>query len=228
MSLQNNRPKKTIHIIIQQPPRGDLRADIKKIADRFFATGYPASDFLDAYVKGKKALPITTTGVKGLPKVLRRGVIDSQDSGSSLLLLDLPNPLQLNAGDPIPERFQSNALLSKLEGMQAQDLPVFGVSGCGETRSMIEILCPQWGFYFNAAKKDLGSNDFSQLAEFLDTKTSEEQGCRVITVFARKMTLVLFLSRLLVLKYCLQVPNCRQIFSSDSWAILQVCPQETL
>ncbi|KAG0314652.1 hypothetical protein BG000_005475, partial [Podila horticola] len=38
------------------------------------------------------------------------------------------------------------------------------------------------------------------------------------------MTLVLFLSRLLVLKYCLQVPDCRQTFSSASWAILQVCP----
>jgi len=89
---------------------------------------------------------------------------------------------------------------------------------------MIEMLCLQWGFYFNAAKKDLGSNDLSQLAEFLDTKTSEEQGPRINTVFARKMALVLFLSRLLVLKYCLQVPDCRQTFSSDSWAILQVCP----
>ena len=78
-------------------------------------------------MKGKKALPVTTVGVKGLPKVLRRGVVDSQDSGPSLLFLDLPNP-PLNAGDPIPERFRSNVLLSKLEGMQAQDLPVFGVS----------------------------------------------------------------------------------------------------
>ncbi|KAF9401336.1 hypothetical protein BGZ94_005241, partial [Podila epigama] len=38
------------------------------------------------------------------------------------------------------------------------------------------------------------------------------------------MTLVLFLSRLLVLKYCLQVLGCRQTFSSASWAVLQVCP----
>ncbi|KAI7815833.1 hypothetical protein BC939DRAFT_83289 [Gamsiella multidivaricata] len=137
-------PKKTIHIIVQRPPpkvhapvpsrsltplpgypsdgsrpssplSGDLRADIKKIADRFFAPGSPASAFLDAYVRGEKALPVTTTGIKGLPKVLRRGVVDSKDSGPSLLFLDLPSP-PLNVGDPIPERFQSNVLLSTLEG----------------------------------------------------------------------------------------------------------------
>ncbi|KAF9536266.1 hypothetical protein EC957_011803, partial [Mortierella hygrophila] len=125
----------------------DLRADIKKIADRFFATGSPASDFLDAYVQGEFKLPITTSGIKGLPKVLRRGVVDSQDSGPSLLFLDLPKP-PLNVGDPIPERFRSNVLLSKLEGMQAQDLPVFGVSvpdcrqAFSSARSTLLQVCP--------------------------------------------------------------------------------------
>ncbi|KAG9062287.1 hypothetical protein KI688_006619 [Linnemannia hyalina] len=58
--FEETPPKKTIHIIVQRPPLGDLRADIKKIADRFFATGSPASDFLDAYVRGEKSLPVTT------------------------------------------------------------------------------------------------------------------------------------------------------------------------
>lgn len=89
---------------------------------------------------------------------------------------------------------------------------------------MIEMLCLQWGFYFNAAKSDLGSSDLSQLADFIDKKTAEELGPEQNTGFARNMTLVLFLCRLLVLKYCLQVPDCRQTFSSASWAILQVCP----
>jgi hypothetical protein len=62
-------------------------------------------------VRGEKVLPITTSGIKGLPKVLRRGVVDTQDSGPSLLFLDLPDP-PLSAGDPVPERFQSNVLLS--------------------------------------------------------------------------------------------------------------------
>ncbi|KAI8049519.1 hypothetical protein BDF22DRAFT_183704 [Syncephalis plumigaleata] len=38
------------------------------------------------------------------------------------------------------------------------------------------------------------------------------------------MTLLLFLSRLMVLKYCLSVQGCRETFSSARWALLQVCP----
>lgn len=52
----------------------------------------------------------------------------------------------------------------------------------------------------------------------------EENGPRQNTAFTRNMTLMLFLSRLLVLKYCMQVPGCCQSFLSASWAILQVCP----
>lgn len=59
---------------------------------------------------------------RGPPMVARRGVIDAQDSGPSLLFWDLPNP-PLSAGDPGPEMFRSNILLSVLERMQAQDLP---------------------------------------------------------------------------------------------------------
>ncbi|KAF9206818.1 hypothetical protein BGZ59_011483, partial [Podila verticillata] len=193
--------KKTIHVIVQRPPpqvhtpiparastpipgylsdnsrpgtplSGDLRVDIRKIANKFFATGSKHADFLDSYVQGKLSLPLTTSGVRGLPKVLRRGVVDTVDSGPSLLFLDLPYP-PLSADDPVPERFRSNILLSVLDGMQAQDLPVFGVSGCGKTRSMIEVLCLQWGFYFNASKNDLGSDDLYRLADFVDDKTSE-------------------------------------------------------
>lgn len=52
----------------------------------------------------------------------------------------------------------------------------------------------------------------------------KEHGPRQNTAFARNMTLVLFLSRLLVVEYCMRLPGCRQSFSSASWAILQVCP----
>ncbi|KAI8356979.1 hypothetical protein B0O80DRAFT_446273 [Mortierella sp. GBAus27b] len=108
--------------------------------------------------------------------------------------------------------------------MQAQDLPVFGVSGCGKTRTVIEMLRCQWGFYFNAAKSDLGSDDLSYLSERIDAKLLEEQGSNANTLFAKNTTLLLFLSRLLILNYCLRVPGCRQTFSSASWTTLQVCP----
>ncbi|KAF9376201.1 hypothetical protein CPB97_010991 [Podila verticillata] len=182
-------PEDTIHVLVQRPLPGDLRVDIKKITDKFFAPGTPITDFLDAYVRGERHVPVTTT-----------------------------------AGDPVPERFQSNVLLSVLEGMQAQDLPVFGVSGCGKTRSMIEMLCLQWGFYFNASKNDLGSDDLSLLARSIDDKVLQEQSISSNTVFAKNRTLLLFLSRLLIFNYCLEYPGCRQTFSSARWALLQVCP----
>ncbi|KAG0259089.1 hypothetical protein BGZ95_004795 [Linnemannia exigua] len=239
-------PEDTVHVIIQRPPSvpahvpaplsgylsdgsrpgtplsGDLCIDIMKIADKFFATGSKHADVLNSYVQGNYSLPTTTSGVRGLPKVVRRGTVDTLDSGPSLLFLDLPHP-PLSTGDAVPERFRSNILLSVLEGMQAQDLPVFGVSGCGKTRSMIDVLCLQWGFYFNASKNDLGSDDLYRLADFVDDKTSENT-VSANTLFAKNMTLLLFLSRLLILNYCLRVPGCRQTFSSARWALLQVCP----
>ena len=86
------------------------------------------AEFLDNYAQGQLSLPVTTTatGVHGLPKVKRRRVVDPQDSKPNLLFLDLPDPPP-SIGDPVPERFKTNVLLSVLENMQAQDLPVFGV-----------------------------------------------------------------------------------------------------
>jgi len=51
---------------------------------------------------------------------------------------------------------------------------------------VIEMLCVQWGFYFNAAKSDLGSGDLSQLAGFIDSKTNEEQSPAQNTAFAKE------------------------------------------
>ncbi|KAF9536711.1 hypothetical protein EC957_009922 [Mortierella hygrophila] len=108
------------------------------------------------------------------PEVLRRGVVESQDSKPNLLFLNLlDNPPSV--GLPIPERFRTKVLLCVLDKMQAEDLPVFGVSGCGKTRSMIEMLCLQWGFYFNAAKSDFGLDDLCRLADFIDNNVFERK-----------------------------------------------------
>ncbi|KAF9540047.1 hypothetical protein EC957_004678 [Mortierella hygrophila] len=107
--------------------------------------------------------------------------------------------------------------------MQLQGLPVFGVSRCGKTCSVIEMLCAEWGFYFNAAKSDIGSDDLSRLAGFIDSNTSDDSA-NINTRFAKNATLLLFLSRFMILYYCLKVPGCRQTFSSARWTLLQACP----
>ncbi|KAF9993836.1 hypothetical protein BGZ79_001448, partial [Entomortierella chlamydospora] len=242
--------KKTIHVIVQRPaavpgatnsvhlahgqqsfqlsppssrpgsPSQDLETTIRKITTRFFANDSPAAIFLTEYVKGARKLPLTTQGIKGLPRAWRRGKTTAPESRPNFLFLDLPAP----STDNIPERFRSNVILQELEKTESQDVPVFGVSGCGKTRSVVEMLCLQWGFYFNASDKDLGSDDLSSLAEFINKKTSEKQHPKENTIFAKNMTLLLFLSRILILNFCLSVPDCQETFSSASWAILQVCP----
>ncbi|KAF9084469.1 hypothetical protein BGX23_010490 [Mortierella sp. AD031] len=98
------------------------------------------------------------------------------------------------------------------------------IIGCGKTRSVFELLCLQWGFYFNAAKDDYGSGDLSYLADGIDAKMQESGSNNSSASFTHTMAQVLLLSRLMVLDYCLGVPGSRQTFSSSSWAILQVCP----
>ncbi|KAG0247321.1 hypothetical protein BG011_001681, partial [Mortierella polycephala] len=139
----------------------DLRADVNKIRDKFFATGSKHVNFLDNYVRGELALPVTTSGVRGLPKVLRRGVVESQDSKPNLLFLDLLHPPP-SVGVPVPERFRSNVLLGVLEKMQAQYLPVFGVREltilyCGTGLSIRTL---HWAMRSGDGIKEYGSNTF--------------------------------------------------------------------
>ncbi|KAF9309162.1 hypothetical protein BG003_010103, partial [Podila horticola] len=89
---------------------GDLRVDIEKIADMFFATGSKHAEFLESYVQGQLLFLRTTSGMGGLPKVLRRGVVESQYSKPNLLFLDLSDPPP-SAGVPVPERFGVSVIL---------------------------------------------------------------------------------------------------------------------
>ncbi|KAF9434882.1 hypothetical protein BGZ76_007264 [Entomortierella beljakovae] len=63
------------------------------------------------------------------------------------------------------------------------------------------------------------------MARYIDKETKKKWEHRdTNTVTARKITPLIFLSRIIILKYCLSVPGCRETFSSRSWAMLQVCP----
>ncbi|KAF9416107.1 hypothetical protein BGZ76_004708 [Entomortierella beljakovae] len=64
-------------------------------------------------------------------------------------------------------------MLQLLKDNESKDVPIFGVSGCGKTRSVLELLCLQWGFYFNASDIDLGSNDMASMARSIDSRTGD-------------------------------------------------------
>ncbi|KAG9071850.1 hypothetical protein KI688_006066 [Linnemannia hyalina] len=107
---------------------------------------------------------------------------------------------------------------------------MFGVSGCGNTRAVIELLSQHWGFYFNAADDDWGSDDmmtlYSTVCSYLKDiqATSTVADLEINNAFARKTTLLLFLSRVPIFKYCVSVPGSSESFTGARWALLQVCP----
>lgn len=98
-----------------------------------------------------------------------------------------------------------------------------------QTRAVIELLSQHWGFYFNASNDDWGSSDMISLHSTIQDHLKDSRGSfiadrQISNAFARKMTLLLFLSRLLILKYCLNISGSKEAFTSARWTLLQVCP----
>ncbi|KAF9536712.1 hypothetical protein EC957_009923 [Mortierella hygrophila] len=212
-------PKETVHIIVQRPTPGNLKADIKRITDKFFAPGSDATDFLDSFVRGLENLPLTTGSISGLPRVWLRNSGPQADTRPSLLFLDLPHP---SLSDTLSRYPTSDAILQLIERCTTSIVPIFGVSGCGKTRGMIELLSRRWGFYFNASSNDLGSDDITTLIDHIGSLLQQDREAN--NREARTITYLLLLSRLKILQYCLAVPDSCQTFTSARWTILQTCP----
>jgi hypothetical protein len=79
--------------------QGDLHADIKTITDKFFVPG-PIVDFLDAFVRGQGALPVTSGRIQGLPRAWRRGF------GNAPTTLRICRSLNVK-GHPVPAGMSS-------------------------------------------------------------------------------------------------------------------------
>ncbi|KAK3806279.1 MAG: hypothetical protein J3Q66DRAFT_117873 [Benniella sp.] len=141
--------------------------------------------------------------------------------------MDLPDP---STPDSASRNLAAGSILDMVKENNRRHIPVFGVSGCGKTRAVIELLSQHWGFYFNAADDDWGSGDMMTLYGTVRDYLKEIQAgsaavdLEVNNLIARKATLLLFLSRLLVFKYCLRVPGSNETFNSARWTLLQVCP----
>ena len=94
---------------------------------------------------------------------------------------------------------------------------------------MLELLSQHWGFYFHASSDDWGSADMMSLHSIVDKYLHEGRKSfledrRMNNAYARKTTLLLFISRLLILQYCLSVTGASETFSCARWTLLQTCP----
>ncbi|KAF9969162.1 hypothetical protein BGZ65_012208, partial [Modicella reniformis] len=158
----------------------DLHTDIKKITDKFFAPG-PIANFLDAFVKGEGALPITSGSIHGLPRAWRRGFGKPPETRPSLLFMDLPDP---STPDSASRNHAVGSILDMVKENNRHHIPVFGVSGCGKTRAVI-----------NADDDDWRSGDMMTLYDTVRDYLKEIQAgsaavdLEVNNLFARKATL---------------------------------------
>ncbi|KAF9325098.1 hypothetical protein BG006_011392 [Podila minutissima] len=161
-------PEDTIHVIAQRPPpihapvparvstplsgylsdqsrpgtplSGDLHADIKRITDRFFASG-PIVDFLGAFVRGEKKLPVTERSVRGLPKAWRRTFGHPPDTRPSLLFLDLPDP---STPDPENRNLAAGSILNMVKENNRPSSPCSASLGVARRAQRLSS-CPSTG-----------------------------------------------------------------------------------
>ncbi|KAG0208429.1 hypothetical protein BGX31_002333, partial [Mortierella sp. GBA43] len=116
--------------------------------------------------------------------------------------------------------------LDKIKKYQNNDMiTFFGVSGCGKTRAVVEMLAQNWGFYLNGSSDDRGSSDVATLFKSAlympDRYFSSDKMQNGLNI--RAITVCLLISRLMVLQHCLSL-GCHDTFTCDRWMLLQVCP----
>ncbi|KAG0060879.1 hypothetical protein BGZ89_011907, partial [Linnemannia elongata] len=98
------------------------------------------------------------------------------------------------------------------------------VSGCGKTRTAVDLLSRSWGFYFNAGAADYGSSDMHTLVQALSQHRDIYLSHNKLknTDRMRYLTYGLLYARLLILEYCLKIAGSKDTFSCQRWMLLQV------
>ncbi|KAF9550483.1 hypothetical protein EC957_000157 [Mortierella hygrophila] len=106
----------------------NLRVDLTRITDEFFAPGSDVTNFLGNFVRSPVNLPLTTGSVPGLSGVWLRNKGRLAKTYPNLLFLSLPDPTLI---DTQSRYLTSDAILQLTERSPISIVPIFGVSGCG-------------------------------------------------------------------------------------------------
>ncbi|OZJ05383.1 hypothetical protein BZG36_01977 [Bifiguratus adelaidae] len=103
---------------------------------------------------------------------------------------------------------------------------VLGTSGSGKTRTMIELLCRRYGFYFSASVKgerSLGASDLATAKKRLADKLGDEPKSPTNDQYAEQYINCLLVARVFVLHY---IFDSKQHISAEDWVYFQLLPSE--
>ncbi|KAF8924661.1 hypothetical protein BGZ58_001574 [Dissophora ornata] len=200
--LSNLFPKSSddnTYIIVQRPPQDEKWQElVSKIEDGFFAPASANYTRLVRFLTADQLIPTTGGPLGGLPFVAARALSTEQSDRLTLLFLDLPESTERQ--DP-PST--ADKALGKIRGRAVPLLQLFGVSGCGKTRTAIEMLSKNWGFYFNGSTTDRGSQDLARFLELVHR--TKRYGNRDFESNIHILALGLVLSRVIILEQCLNI-----------------------
>jgi len=181
-----------------------------------FASGSHHYTSLVQFVRGDAKAPTTGGALGGLPYILPRAGMNVNKP--SLLFLNLPESSETQEPPSTADK-----ALEKIHRRVIPLLSLFGVSGCGKTRTAIEMLSKQWGFYFNGSETDLGSNDLLDLLELVQQRRRYHTCDWESNTHVQILALALVLARIIILDHCLNVAEREGVsFTCRHWMLLQV------
>ncbi|KAG0085317.1 hypothetical protein BGZ92_009088 [Podila epicladia] len=220
-------PDENTYIIVQRPPPGNADALIllrmreewlkrmTQIEDDFFALDSNKYTGLVQFIKGGATIPTTGGTLGGLPFVLPRA--GGRTNQPSLLFLNLPESVETQDPPSTADR-----ALEKIRGRAIPLLPLFGVSGCGKTRTTIEMLSKNWGFYFNGSGTDWGSSDLLGFLDLVLQRKRYQNHDLESNTHVHILALALVLSRVMILDHCLNIAEREgAAFTCKHWMLLQ-------
>ncbi|KAI1299061.1 hypothetical protein EDD11_006559 [Mortierella claussenii] len=168
---------------------------VSAIESQFFASDIMEYARLVEFVKGSSKIPTTKGDLGGLPCIQSS---ETQDPPST-----------------------ADIALKKIRKRAIPLLPFFGVTGCGKTRTAIEILSKNWGFYFNGSGTDLGSADLVYLLERAQKRCTT--GDMESNAHVHIMALALVLTRIIILHHWLDIAEREKTtFTCKDWMLFQV------
>lgn len=135
-----------------------------------------------------------------------------------MLFLNLPKSCE-----PQDPPSTADIALEKVHERTIPLLPLFGVSGCGKTRTAIEMLCKNWGFYFNGSSTDWGSQDLLRFLELVQQRKRYRNRDFESNTQVHILALTLVLSRVIILQHCLNIAEHEGTsFTCQHWMLLQL------